>query len=109
MPVKIPTYDCIPPCKACRDAGVCGKAIALSAREDVRLREIRNMHSDSAVLPCGHWGIPWPVVEHFGQNMKEVFCDTCMKWVRITKTWDKEAKSGIKVSAPTLFDEEPGF
>ena len=106
-------FDCIPVCKACRDANACVKADRVRVSETIRTRRIKNPHAGTVVLPCGCFGLPWPLVHKLGENFDSIFCDR-HGWMKLTKVSKKRMLESANKFAgitlqKTLFPDEPPF
>ena len=112
-------YKCIPVCRKCRDAGACDQSFALARQgdgitlepdDDVMTRVPRDPHAGLIVLPCGCYGLPWPIVETFGTGIEEIFCDR-HGWLTIKpkrREKMKTAAAALKRGTPEgLFDDVP--
>jgi hypothetical protein len=93
-------FWCFPQCIACSDIGFCSKANTIQAHEIVAERKRRRVEIDEVILPCGHWGLIWPLVHVLGDNFAWILCDKC-GWIKISKT----AKERMKKDARTLFQK----
>lgn len=67
-------YACVPPCRSCREAGVCMKAIRVREEEDVRAREYSRAWRQIK-LPCGCYALPMDILVVFGENIERVQCN----------------------------------
>lgn len=73
----IPSAQCMPVCKPCREAGACVKPKYISPSELLASRKPRNPHADGVItLPCGCPGLPWPVIHVLGSHIREISCET---------------------------------
>ena len=104
------SFACIPVCKSCRETQSCLKAIAVPAGESLRARESADPHAGTIVLPCGCWGLPWPVVHTLGAP-PEIYCER-HGWMKITpakrKKMQMEAqRRAVGYVQATLPDEPP--
>lgn len=107
-----PEFPCVPSCIECRRAGLCSKPLAQSfaPNETVQARKPRDPHAGIVVLPCGCWGLPWPLVHKLGDNFDEIFCDR-HGWMKVTAEGKKRMKKtanrmAFEATQPTL-DEVP--
>ena len=81
-------YFCYPVCKSCTDSGTCVKLLpemdSVPPDEYIRTRAVRNFNIPSAYLPCGCFGLPWPIIDIFGKDISEVLCENC-GWISVKK------------------------
>lgn len=69
--------------------------------------------NDTAVLPCGCYGMPWPLVHKLGENFDSVFCEA-HGWLKVTKATKEKWKKTLiqqfaefhKKKQAKLFDDE---
>lgn len=106
-------FNCIPVCKACKDADICAKANLVSKSETIRTRRIHDSHAGTIVLPCGCFGLPWPLVHTLGENFSYIFCDR-HGWLKFTAANKKRMLAAAAKFADielkgTLFSDEPPF
>lgn len=124
-------FMCMPSCIECRTADYCaGPSSVHGAYErphgevpawlpDIKPpRKPRDPYpNDSVILPCGCWGLPWPLVHTLGENFDEIFCEA-HGWLKLTKTSKERMKKTatqqyahfLREKQGTLFDdEEPPF
>lgn len=109
-------FPCVPPCIECRRAGLCNKPVESFAHgETVQTRKRSDPHAGIVVLPCGCWGLPWPLVHKLGENFDSIFCDR-HGWLKITEAKKKKMKIDADrmmkpdyVQTTMPLDEEPPF
>lgn len=92
-------FWCFPQCKVCIDKGFCTKGSTIQAHEIVKERKRRSVTIDEVILPCGHWGLEWPLVHVLGDSFSWILCDKC-GWIKISKT----AKEKMKKDAKSIYE-----
>lgn len=122
MTIPSQNYKCIPVCRKCRDAGACDQSFALARQGDgitlepddeVMTRAPRDPHAGLCVLPCGCYGLPWPIVTEFGSHIEFIACDR-HGWIKVPKSKREKMKAeaaavaaGTRATVPiTLFDDD---
>jgi hypothetical protein len=108
-------YGCVPPCKACRLAEVCMKALQVKEEEEIRLREYRRIYQTTIKLPCGCYALPMDVWVVFGENIERVTCSKhgVQELTKAKKrSMDKQVKEKTVIedvipNDPYLFDIPP--
>jgi len=84
----------------------------IQPHETVRERAIRQVVIPEVRLPCGCWGLEWPLVNILGEHFSWIYCDRC-GWMKVTKTgrenMKKEAKKIYAKVGKSKLPLEPPF
>jgi hypothetical protein len=100
-------FWCIPVCVGCKEIDSCAKTFDVPAEEIIQLRELWSPNRlEYCYLPCGCYGIPWPVVEMLGENIAWIDC-TKHGSVKTTKNWKLKAKRAALKASRTYYRQLP--